>query len=154
MMIEVLGTRILGPFYGVSLFVWSSLISVTLIALALGYYLGGIAADRAKRFQLSHGIALDGTDSRDQDPGFTPGQRPGRSGWSLHQRPAAFFRAPPAAGHGRAPWHPVVYEPAGECGPVLRLGLCLQHRGQRPGHAGAGILPAAHDGDAEHPSMG
>jgi len=26
MMIEVLGTRILGPFYGVSLFVWSSLI--------------------------------------------------------------------------------------------------------------------------------
>ncbi len=37
MMIEVLGTRILGPFYGVSLFVWSSLISVTLIALALGY---------------------------------------------------------------------------------------------------------------------
>ncbi len=58
MMIEVLGTRILGPFYGVSLFVWSSLISVTLIALALGYYLGGIAADRAKRFQLSHGIAL------------------------------------------------------------------------------------------------
>lgn len=58
MMIEVLGTRILGPFYGVGLFVWSSLISVTLIALALGYYLGGIAADRAKRFQLSHGIAL------------------------------------------------------------------------------------------------
>ena len=58
MMIEVLGTRIIGPFYGVSLFVWSSLISVTLIALALGYYLGGIAADRAKRFQLSHGIAL------------------------------------------------------------------------------------------------
>ena len=58
MMIEVLGTRILGPFYGVSLFVWSSLISVTLIALALGYYLGGLAADRAKRFQLSHGIAL------------------------------------------------------------------------------------------------
>ena len=33
MMIEVLGTRIIGPFYGVSLFVWSSLISVTLIAL-------------------------------------------------------------------------------------------------------------------------
>jgi spermidine synthase len=58
MMIEVLGTRIIGPFYGVSLFVWSSLISVTLIALAVGYYLGGIVADRAKRFQLSHGIAL------------------------------------------------------------------------------------------------
>ncbi len=58
MMIEVLGTRIIGPFYGVSLFVWSSLISVTLIALAVGYYLGGIAADRARRFQLSHCVAL------------------------------------------------------------------------------------------------
>ncbi len=30
--IEILGTRILGPFYGVSLFLWSALITVTLIA--------------------------------------------------------------------------------------------------------------------------
>ena len=58
MMIEVLGTRIIGPFYGVSLFVWSSLISAALIALALGYYLGGIVADRAGHFQMSYGIAL------------------------------------------------------------------------------------------------
>ena len=58
MMIEVLGTRIIGPFYGVSLFVWSSLISVALFALALGYYLGGIVADRTRHFQMSHGIAL------------------------------------------------------------------------------------------------
>ena len=28
MMLELLGTRIIGPFYGVSLYVWSSLISV------------------------------------------------------------------------------------------------------------------------------
>ena len=33
MMLELLGTRIIGPFYGVSLYVWSSLISVVLIAL-------------------------------------------------------------------------------------------------------------------------
>ena len=58
MMLELLGTRIIGPFYGVSLFVWSSLISVTLIALALGYYLGGWLADRTTRFRLSHQIAL------------------------------------------------------------------------------------------------
>lgn len=44
--IEILGTRILGPFYGVSLFLWSALISVTLIALSLGYTLGGRWADR------------------------------------------------------------------------------------------------------------
>jgi hypothetical protein len=35
MILELLGTRIIGPFYGVSLYVWSSLIAVTLIALAL-----------------------------------------------------------------------------------------------------------------------
>lgn len=47
--IEILGTRILGPFYGVSLFLWSALISVTLAALSLGYALGGRAADRGAR---------------------------------------------------------------------------------------------------------
>jgi hypothetical protein len=31
MVIELLGTRIIAPFYGVSLYVWSSLISVALI---------------------------------------------------------------------------------------------------------------------------
>jgi spermidine synthase len=45
MIIEVLGSRVLGPFFGVSLFVWTSLISVTLLALALGYWCGGVLAD-------------------------------------------------------------------------------------------------------------
>ena len=54
MMIELMGTRIIGPFYGVSLFVWSSLISVTLLALAIGYYVGGILADRQGIVRLSH----------------------------------------------------------------------------------------------------
>lgn len=44
--IEILGTRILGPFYGVSLFLWSALITVTLIALSAGYAVGGRWADR------------------------------------------------------------------------------------------------------------
>ena len=43
--IEILGTRILGPFYGVSLFLWSALITVTLAALSLGYAIGGRWAD-------------------------------------------------------------------------------------------------------------
>jgi len=46
MVIEVLGSRVIGPFFGVSLFVWSSLIAVAMIALALGYALGGRIADR------------------------------------------------------------------------------------------------------------
>lgn len=44
--LEILGTRVLGPYYGVSLFLWSALISVTLAALAVGYALGGRWADR------------------------------------------------------------------------------------------------------------
>ncbi len=44
--VEILGTRILGPFYGVSLFLWSALITVTLVALSAGYVIGGRWADR------------------------------------------------------------------------------------------------------------
>jgi len=54
MILELLGTRIVGPFYGVSLYVWSSLIAVTLIALALGYYVGGYLADRVPAVRLAH----------------------------------------------------------------------------------------------------
>jgi hypothetical protein len=38
---ELLASRILTPYFGVSLFIWSGILSITLIALALGYYLGG-----------------------------------------------------------------------------------------------------------------
>ncbi len=44
--VEILGTRILGPFYGVSLFLWSALITVALAALSLGYAVGGRWADK------------------------------------------------------------------------------------------------------------
>ncbi|MDO8358085.1 MAG: fused MFS/spermidine synthase [Nitrospirota bacterium] len=54
MILELLGTRIIGPFYGVSLYVWSSLIAVTLIALSLGYFLGGLIADRLPAVRLAH----------------------------------------------------------------------------------------------------
>lgn len=60
MVIELLGTRLIAPFYGTSLYVWTSVIAVTLIALALGYYLGGRWADRATRTGLSLIIALAG----------------------------------------------------------------------------------------------
>jgi spermidine synthase len=46
MVVEVLGSRVIGPFFGVSLFVWTALITVTLLALALGYAVGGHIADR------------------------------------------------------------------------------------------------------------
>ncbi len=47
MTLEVLGSRVIGPLFGASLFVWTSLIAVTLLALAVGYALGGRLADRS-----------------------------------------------------------------------------------------------------------
>ncbi len=58
--IELLGTRVIAPFYGASLYLWSALISVTLAALSLGYAIGGRWADRnasLKRFCVIIGIA-------------------------------------------------------------------------------------------------
>ncbi|WP_426415381.1 fused MFS/spermidine synthase [Aestuariirhabdus sp. LZHN29] len=46
MVVEVLGSRVIGPFFGVSLFIWTSLIAVTMISLALGYAVGGRLSDR------------------------------------------------------------------------------------------------------------
>jgi spermidine synthase len=50
--VEIVGTRVLGPFYGVNLFLWSALITVTLAALSLGYALGGRWADRSPRYSV------------------------------------------------------------------------------------------------------
>lgn len=38
---ELLASRILNPYFGVSLYIWSGILSITLVALAFGYYLGG-----------------------------------------------------------------------------------------------------------------
>lgn len=58
MVVEVLGSRVLGPFYGVSLFVWTSLITVTLVALAAGYAAGGVLSDRKSSPDWLYGIIL------------------------------------------------------------------------------------------------
>ena len=61
LVLEILGTRVLGPFYGVSLFLWSALIAVTLAALACGYALGGRWATRAPSgARLSLALVLAG----------------------------------------------------------------------------------------------
>ena len=39
--LELLASRILTPFFGVSLYIWTSILSITLIFLALGYQFGG-----------------------------------------------------------------------------------------------------------------
>ena len=54
--IEILGTRVLGPFYGVSLYLWSALIVITLLSLSCGYYLGGCWADRGASLRRLAGL--------------------------------------------------------------------------------------------------
>lgn len=49
MSLEILGSRILAPDFGNSIFVWGSLIGVFLAALSLGYYAGGKMVDRWPR---------------------------------------------------------------------------------------------------------
>lgn len=45
MSFEILGSRVLAPNFGNSIFVWGSLISVFLAGLSAGYYLGGKFSD-------------------------------------------------------------------------------------------------------------
>ena len=50
MIFEVVGARVLGPFFGASIFVWTSLIGIIMGSLSIGYWLGGIFSER----QSSH----------------------------------------------------------------------------------------------------
>ena len=45
--LELLASRIMTPYFGVSLYIWTGILSITLVALALGYLAGGrLAAGR------------------------------------------------------------------------------------------------------------
>src|SRR6266568_2536072 len=46
MSFEMLGSRYLNPYFGSGIYTWASLISTVLAALCVGYFVGGIAADR------------------------------------------------------------------------------------------------------------
>lgn len=58
MAFEIIGSRMLGPYVGTSHFVWSSIIGVILISLAIGYYYGGKLVDRKPSFTLLSFIIL------------------------------------------------------------------------------------------------
>jgi spermidine synthase len=44
--LEITASRVLAPTFGSSLFVWGSLIGIVLTGLAIGYWAGGVVADR------------------------------------------------------------------------------------------------------------
>jgi spermidine synthase len=87
MIMELAANRILAPWFGNSLFNWTGLIGIILIALSLGYYAGGWLADLRGDYQtLAHLLAaaagtilfiplahsLVGTRFQDMDPILGP----------------------------------------------------------------------------------
>lgn len=58
MVVEILGAKMLSPVVGMSHFVWTAQIAVTLVALACGYYLGGRLADRSPQLSLLYWAIL------------------------------------------------------------------------------------------------
>ena len=46
MIIELVGSRLIAPYLGTSIFVWTSLIGIILASLSLGYVIGGKRADK------------------------------------------------------------------------------------------------------------
>jgi spermidine synthase len=58
MIYEIAGSRVLGPYLGTSIFIWTSLIGIILGSLSLGYWLGGRLADRKPTFSALAWIIL------------------------------------------------------------------------------------------------
>ncbi|TXB66797.1 hypothetical protein FRY74_01030 [Vicingus serpentipes] len=49
MCIELCSAKILSPFFGTSIYVWASVLGITLTALMLGYYFGGYLSSKNKK---------------------------------------------------------------------------------------------------------
>ena len=58
MAVELISARMLAPYFGSSLYVWGTVIGITLLSLALGYFVGGQLADRYKDLSIIHWILL------------------------------------------------------------------------------------------------
>jgi len=58
MVLELAGSRVLAPFLGTSIIVWTSLIGVVLGSLSLGYWWGGRVADRNPQAKVLSRIIL------------------------------------------------------------------------------------------------
>ncbi len=52
MVFELVGSRVLGPYFGTSIFVWTSLIGIILGSLSFGYFLGGKVADKKPNIEM------------------------------------------------------------------------------------------------------
>jgi predicted membrane-bound spermidine synthase len=71
--VEIAGAKIMAPGFGTSIFVWGSIIGLFMSALAAGYYLGGMLADRHPTFGLLAGIVTAAGVLTALIPRFGPG---------------------------------------------------------------------------------
>lgn len=55
---EIAAARLMAPYFGASTIVWANTIGVVLLALSVGYWLGGRLADRRPRLEALCGLAL------------------------------------------------------------------------------------------------
>jgi spermidine synthase len=55
---EIAGVRLLAPYFGASTVVWANTIGVVLVALSIGYWLGGKVADKRPRLEPLCWVAL------------------------------------------------------------------------------------------------
>lgn len=60
LVVEIVANRMLSPYFGSTIFTISSVISVVLAALSVGYYVGGKLADKQPLWSVFYGIVLIG----------------------------------------------------------------------------------------------
>jgi spermidine synthase len=60
MAVELTASRLLAPFFGTSLFVWTNIIAVIMVALAAGYWVGGKISERRPQMSLLLKIIFSG----------------------------------------------------------------------------------------------
>jgi spermidine synthase len=58
MIFELVGSRLIGPYFGTSIYIWTSLIGVILGSLSLGYWWGGKIADKKGTLEAFSFIVL------------------------------------------------------------------------------------------------